>query len=592
MTRRNKGRRDSSRRPFSVEARSEAGVAVPAVRRSPVGQSASTPSGAPADARPVSAAGACVEWVAASSAARALRSALPAILLAAAVLVPMAGKAFTIDDPLFLRQAQHALGDPLHPTSAVMVWSEVPQPMRLSQIMPGGPVMAWLLVPTILAGGSEVVAHLTQLVLLVVALVAVAVLALRLEGDEQQARSAALLLAATPAVLGMAGTAMPDVAAMALGVLGVERLVAWRQQGHAVAGFAAAVTLALAPLARSHAGLLVGLSVFLLDPPWRAWRQWLPVGGAVALAAALLWLTHDPLGGSSDIARSAGLFSSVANLRSNLVAFGLHWVFVLPLALAWMIARAARFWRSPLPYACAFAASAVVAASPLGAWLWIAPAAGLGIAVVLDVFVEALQQRDRARVALAAWLVVALPVAVYLHFPSKYLVVSAPAAAILSARALATLPRRAGRALLVGLVAAGAAFGLAILRADATFAGLGRRAAAELVAPYVARGERVWFNANWGFQWYAERAGARIVTRTPPHPRAGDLLVSAQQTVTGIPLRAFPRRELVATVSEDAPGGRIMSAPLGAGFYSNGWGFLPWAWGSGEVDRFELWRLR
>ncbi len=37
-----------------------------------------------------------------------------------------------------------------------------------------------------------------------------------------------LLLALTPAVLGMAGTAMPDVAAMTPAIGGIERLIAWR----------------------------------------------------------------------------------------------------------------------------------------------------------------------------------------------------------------------------------------------------------------------------------------------------------------------------------------------------------------------------
>ena len=54
---------------------------------------------------------------------------------------------------------------------------------------------------------------------------------------------------------------------------------------------------------------------------------------------------------------------------------------------------------------------------------------------------------------------------------------------------------------------AGVTLGIAILRADAAFAGLGRRAVAELIAPNVAAGHRVWFATNWGFQWYATRAG-------------------------------------------------------------------------------------
>lgn len=523
---------------------------------------------------------------------RALRASLPAILLAGAILVPLAGKAFTIDDPPFLRQAEKALDDPLHPATAVMVWSEVPRPLRLSQVMPVGPVMAWLLVPTILAGGSEIVAHLTQFALFALSLFTVASLAIRLGGDDRLARWSSLLLASTPAALCMAGTAMPDIPAMALGLVGIERLVAWRQEGRPAAGIATAVSLGLAPLARSHAGLLIGLAPLFLEAPWRSRRQWLPVVGAVVLAGLLVWLTRDPLGRTSDIVRSAGIFSSTSNIRSNLVAFGTHWILLLPLGPAWIIARGARFWRSPLPYGCALAASVVVATSPLRAWLWIAPIAGLGIAVVLDVVAAALHDRDGVTIALAAWLLVSLPITVYLHFPSKYLVVSAPGAAIVAATALRTLPRRAARTALAGITIAGAVFGLLLLRADASFAGLGRRAVEELVRPHVARGERVWFNVNWGFQWYAERAGARIVTTTPPRPREGDLLVSARETVTGIPLGAFPRRELVAVVTDSTPGGRIVSTTLGTGFYSNGWGFLPWAWGDGEIDRFELWRLR
>ena len=96
----------------------------------------------------------------------------------AAIPPGLRGKAFTIDDTVFMRQAVWALEDPLHPSALTMVWSEVPRPMRLSQVMPTGPLMAWLLTPAALAGGSEVVAHLVQLLLLALAILEVAALVL------------------------------------------------------------------------------------------------------------------------------------------------------------------------------------------------------------------------------------------------------------------------------------------------------------------------------------------------------------------------------------------------------------------------------
>jgi 4-amino-4-deoxy-L-arabinose transferase-like glycosyltransferase len=369
----------------------------------------------------------------------------PGAVLAAALLLPFAGKAFTIDDTLFMRQAEWVLSDPLHPTALTMVWSEIPRPMRLSQVMPSGPLMAWLLAPAAAAGGSEIVAHLLQILLLVVAVVEVAALALRLGFDDDVARLASLLLASTPAVLGMAGTAMPDVAAMTFAVVGIERLCAWRDEGCVAQGVAAALALGLAPLARSHVAPLLGLALFLLDLPWRgsAWKRWWPVVAAPLLTALLVVVTRDPQGGSADMAAAAAMFSSVANVRSNVAAFGVHWVLLLPLGLSWMVARGRSFWLSAFPYAGIAMALAALWSQP--DWLWIAPLAGLGIGVVADAVFDCVKSRDPRRIALGLWLLAALPVVVYLHFPSKYLVVCAPAAAILAAGALMKLPSQAER---------------------------------------------------------------------------------------------------------------------------------------------------
>src|SRR5579859_6488547 len=98
-----------------------------------------------------------------SLARSSLIAAAPGLLLACAVLLPFRNKAFTIDDTLFLQQARHLLVDPLHATAFETVWSEARVPLRVSAIMPSGPVMAWLLVPSVSAGGAEWLAHLAVL---------------------------------------------------------------------------------------------------------------------------------------------------------------------------------------------------------------------------------------------------------------------------------------------------------------------------------------------------------------------------------------------------------------------------------------------
>ena len=169
---------------------------------------------------------------------------------------------------------------------------------------------------------------------------------------------------------------------------------------------------------------------------------------------------------------------------------------------------------------------------------------------------------------------------------------AAPAAALLLVLGLRQAAPARARRIVGATVVGGLLLGVLILRADGALAGMGRRAAGELIAPRVARGERVWFAGHWGFQWYAERAGGRPLTTSPPRPARGDLVVAASVTPTDRVLEVVPGRQLVETLVDARPGGRVMSRASGAGFYSNGWGFLPWSWGTGDVERFEVWRVQ
>jgi hypothetical protein len=528
--------------------------------------------------------------------------AIPAMLLALVLVGPFHDKAFTIDDTLFLKQAAHAVVDPLHPSAFHMVWDEN-VPVRVSSM--SGPVMPWLLVPAVLTKHPESVAHATQLVLFLLALLATVSLALRFGLHPAWAMASGLLLAAAPAVLAMAGTAMPDVAAMALGILGLERLVAWRDAGRAHQGLSAAALLGLAPLARSHLVLLLGIGLLLVAGDFlvnrTAWRNaprpvWLPLAAAPLLTAAVIIAIRDPSSGTAALVTAPSRLSSATHLIPNSVAFATHWVLALPLAIPWALLRP-----MPLLHRWWAIAGAMVVASLLlqltGHPLFpIAPIAALGAVVLIDILADGWKRRDAVQVTLGLWLLVPFAPAPYSHLPSKYLLAAAPAAAILLAREMALHNRIWSRAILAGTVAVGLAVGMAILRADEAFAGLGRRAAAELVGPNVASGHRVWFAGHWGFQWYAEQAGGRILTLTPPYPASGDLIVTSRNSEPGYAIlemlgAEYPRVSHLARLEDRKPGGRIMNVRLGAGFFSNAWGYLPWAWGDEPLDTFDLWRI-
>ena len=134
--------------------------------------------------------------------------------------------------------------------------------------------MAWLLVPCVLLGGAEWVAHLLQWLLVCVAVLCTVRIGVRIGLGSGPARIAGLLVAGAPAMVGMATTCMSDVPAGAFAAIAMERFLAWHEEHRPMQGAAAALAFACAGLARSHALALPLVALALLGgpAPWR--RRW------------------------------------------------------------------------------------------------------------------------------------------------------------------------------------------------------------------------------------------------------------------------------------------------------------------------------
>jgi hypothetical protein len=316
-----------------------------------------------------------------------------------------------------------------------------------------------------------------------------------------------------------------------------------------------------------------------------------PLFLAAVLTVLVAAVTADPIRPGSDFMRVAFSRIHAANIASNLAAFFLHWIFVFPLVLLW-ICRGVCWKRLPHN-------PALWLAPAIAIMIWILDRgtqrvglrslalACVGAFVLLDIFNDAWGHRDGVRLFLGIWLLISLPAIAYVQLPSRYLVASAPAAAILLA-----LPAKRNspglRFMRWVAVSAGILLSLLITAADAEFAAVGRRVAANQIAPRVAKGIRVWINSEWGFQWYALNAGATPASSQPPYPSPGDVLVSSS-AAPHLPIDLYPNRQLIASFTENSRFGRIMTRP--AGFYSNGYGYLPWFCQNGEIEKVTIWYI-
>jgi hypothetical protein len=536
-----------------------------------------------------------------SVARNALASSSPAILVALVVLLPFLGKAHTIDDVTFLLQAQHVLTDPLHPTALDMVFHG--ERIRLSRDLVTGPVMAYLLAPAVILGGAEWLVHALQVVLLACGAHFTAALSLRLGQDRTQAALASLFVVASPAVLAMTATAMPDVPAMVFGVTGMERLVAAQQEKGRFAAWLGALLLGMAALSRPHALLLFPCAALILTDVRTLrcglrgiLRQWttprvLTLGLGIAVWGAVVLLTRDPLSGAT-VARASFRRVEVSNVAFNLASFLLHWSVAFPLGVLWAALRGRAFFlarRTPRAFVAGFVLAMVGMyirfglASSLVAVLLIC----FSLGVVVDIVAVAWRARNERTLALVLWLLVGAATAGYVHLPAKVLVPSAPAMALLIAAQLHAARRDRRTTTIVGLtVTVSVVVAVLVIKADAALAEVGREGGS-IVGAYRAHGERVWFDGGWGFQWYAMKAGATALADTGPFPHAGDVVVAG--LTARLVNKDYPNKTLLYRRIYNAPGGRLFDG--GAGFFENLSGPFPWAWSRSEIGRIEAWRI-
>jgi hypothetical protein len=514
--------------------------------------------------------------------------------VAALLLLPFLNTPFTIDDPIYLHEAGQVLTDPLHPQAFNIVWS-TDLSLRASQILPGGILVPYLLIPTALAGYAEWVGHLTQLFLLLAAICATASIALRFGLNRQQATAAAILTAACPAVLGMASTVMPDIPAMLFTILGLERIVAWRDGHRWHQALLSTLWLTCAALTRTHTLLaLAPACVFLLNglapDEIRASFKRFPAHFVPVLLTPILFflanaITADPEpGGENILLTMTKLPGGIGLVVENGCAFLAHWLLVIPLTIPWILLRRAHVQK--------FLLGGLLFASVLSLRAgWVAFPAIASLVVLLDILRDAIERRDRIQLALWLWLLLAAPVVFYIQLPSKYLLPSVPAAAILIVRLIPEVSRGTFRWMLPAIAVAEVVLGVLILLGVRDLAQTQRRAVETLVRPHIAMGERVWIAGHWGFQWYAEDAGAEPVTRRPPLPQQGDIII-----VSDVDYPLFAKQWTARTVLEQVPYsgktmGRVMDFSAGAGFFSSRFGYLPWAPGAGQASSFEVWRV-
>lgn len=530
----------------------------------------------------------------------ARRDALLVAGVTAILLLPFVGKAFHVDDPFFLEAARQIRANPLDFYGSDLNWFGTAMPM--SEVAKNPPMTPYYIAVVSGVGGkSEVALHLAFLIPAVAAALGTLSIARRFC---RRPLAAALAAVATPAFVVSSTNVMCDTMQLAFWVWAVATWLRAHDTGRPLAFVASGLLVTLATLTKYVGiGLLPLLFVYGLARTRRIGLWTLALGiPIVALVGYELW-TRELYG--RGLLLDAVVYSKGVRLRTPVLLsekplVGLSFAgggFATVAFLApWLWSRRALLAGAVAGGLLLFAVGAIGRLGPFpvegpeglrwGVLVQLGICTITGAALLVLAVLDLVQRRDAAALLLCLWILGIFVFAVFLNWSvnAKSFLSAAPAAGVLIAR---RLDSRGGRFPAAPLVLAGL-LSLAVAWADTWLAGSAKDAAVRLTTTGRPAGGALWFEGHWGFQYYMEARGAKPIDVRRSVLSPGDWVIVPLNNTN---LFGLPRGSVEIRGQLDfrvLPFLATLANGLGAGFYADIWGPLPFAFGGVPPERYVL----
>jgi 4-amino-4-deoxy-L-arabinose transferase-like glycosyltransferase len=536
------------------------------------------------------------------------------VLLAVAVLaclLPFSGKAFNVDDTLFIYVARQITHHPLDPYGFKVNWFLDAVPMSLETKNP--PLAAYYIAAAAsLVGWSERALHSAFLLPPLAVVLGTYRLARRFTNAPLLAAAATLL---TPAFLVSANSVMCDTMMLALWLWAIIFWIEGLEPPKSGYLAVSALLITLCALTKYFGVALVPLlAAYSLARQRRlgswAWYLLLPIA---VLTGYQDWTKA--VYGLRMISEAAHMSAGVRQARqSSALAKALVDLSFVGGCMLPALTFAPVLWpRRKILAVCVVSGIAGILISSgrialgemlwpydfYGHWLLVGSQLTLFIAAGLSVmalaFADAWERKDADSVLLMLWVVGTFIFTGFLNWAinARSVLPLIPAVGILLARRVDALQMKSIRwrpAMLAIPLAAAGAVSLWLTWADTELANSARTAAALVQQKTRNQPDKVWFLGHWGFQYYMESFGALpVVVDDPPH-QPGDFLATA-----GDRLLFEMRPEFVASRDViEIPmrlGITTIQSEMGTGFYDSDLGPLPFAIGPVPPEHYELIRL-
>lgn len=526
-------------------------------------------------------------------------------LLTIALLLPFVTKPYTIDDPVFLYVAQHVVENPFDFYGFDMNWSTKMQPVH--EINNNPPLISYYLaLHSFWTQWEEWRVHLAMLLFSCAAVCGVFVLA---RAWDVNGFLAALLLLISPFFLVSASSVMTDVPLLAFYVWA---LAAWEigLKRASWVWLAVAVVCASCAFLTKYFGITCVPLMFLMafrreGAPRLAWSILLAPLLVVVGYELFTWAMYGSGQMTSawfdaDTLRNTGKGRTQARDWVDVITFlGSGTVATLLLIPLLWSRRIAAVWGVSIILAGAAAAIWIDSAGVVEftredwpAWptalqwgLW----CSAGVHAAAMVVVHLIRQRDRVGLVTFCWLSGTLLFAVLLNWSitARVLLPAIAASAVITARILGEQVRwrRSTAGWAAAAILLSMTFSLILTWADTEWARNVVRSTEAIDDVFAAERPPVYFEGHWGFQWYMEQLGHKAYDEEAQFPEVHGLAWPSNNAYHPYPETSNAVRGAWVT-DNGFQWLSLNKIEVGAGFYSNKLGPIPFVFGPVPEDMY------
>jgi 4-amino-4-deoxy-L-arabinose transferase-like glycosyltransferase len=521
------------------------------------------------------------------------------------LIAPFAGKAFHIDDPLYLWTAKHILQSPFDFYGFNVNWYGKEEPM--SQVMKNPPLVSYYqALIGLLFGWGEVTMHLAMLVPAVFAIAGIFFLAGLLCRSPVEAALISLL---TPVFLVSSNTVMCDVFMLSFWVWSVWFWITGLEKNKFSYLAVSAFLMTAASLSKYPAIALIPLLFaysFFKKHRFGLWAFFFII--PILLLGSYQWYTHLLYG--KGLLTAAADFPEVGR-SEKYTAFvrGITGLDFMGGCIAGSFFYIPFLWRKRYVLLGCIALLVTIAILPafksigefpihnsLGYKWAIIIQFSLFFLAGLHIFILAVTdlwtRRDSGSVLLFVWVGGIFVFTSFVNWTinARSVLTMLPAAAILVVRRMEIRSKihtnvlSPSLALLPSMVLA-----LLVTYSDYRLANCGYHASVMINRKYQKAERNIWYDGHWGFQYYMDIDGAKSLIPDLKLSRE-DIIVFPENTpmMYGPDRKKFEMLDMISLHS--FPYLATLRISSGAGFYADIIGPLPYAFGKIEPERYAVWK--